>query len=231
MRLRRGTLIVLLTLALLFALAGGAWAAGFIPSTDSDAEAESEAVDLPASFYSNGSNLAGLAPDDNPPAISGTGELNQSFSYYFVSGATLRGRTSTTGYAYSGLGCVYTTSGTGIGNILNTELFIPPGSEIKYLRLYYYDTIATENVGGYITRYQPGMATTDLISTSSTTSFAGGYGFVVSYELSEIVNGSSFAYTLIGWPSANNSGLQICGLRVAYYAPSIFATFLPAIVR
>lgn len=175
----------------------------------------------------------GIAPDDNPPEgaarTQGTNAPTQIFHYYQVSGATLRGRSSTTGYAYDAVGCAHVTAGTGIGRILNTELILPDEAIIKYLRLYYRDLDATKTVRGFITRYDPGVATLDLTSTGSTTTFAGGYGFVVSPEINETVNNTRYAYTLIGWPDDLGSNLQICGLRVAYYLPQNNRAYLPAV--
>ncbi len=76
-----------------------------------------------------------LPPDEN--ASQGTARTSATFSYYQVAGATLRGRNSTTGYLYDGVGCSHVTAGTGTGRILNTELPLPDGSVIKYLRVYY----------------------------------------------------------------------------------------------
>jgi hypothetical protein len=154
-----------------------------------------------------------------------------TFKYYQVAGATLRGRNSTTGYLYDGVGCSHVTSGTGTGRILNTELPLPDDSVIKYLRVYYRDTNPASGVEGYITRYQPGVGTADLIHAGSTDAFSGGYGFVVSAELTETVNNTPYAYTLIGWPDDANVANQICGLRVAYYAPIFASYFLPLIKR
>jgi len=161
----------------------------------------------------------GLAPDDNPTTLAPVAP-EATFSYYIVSGATLRSRSSnTTGYAYDGTGCTHTTFGTGIDRILNTELTLPDNAVIKYLRVIYKDFSAVGSVSGYVTRYEPGKAAQDLINVGSTNAFASGYGFSVSPEITHTVDNTTYAYTLIGWPSANSSELQICGLRVAYYAP------------
>jgi hypothetical protein len=100
---------------------------------------------------------------------------------------------------------------------------------IKYLRVYYRDTNAANGVEGYITRYQPGVGTLDLVHTGSSDAFVGGYGFVVSQEITETVNNNIYVYTLIGWPDDVNVANQICGLRVAYYAPFTAAVFLPVV--
>jgi hypothetical protein len=140
------------------------------------------------------------------------------FSYYYVSGATLEARDSATGWDYSGTGCKYTIGGT--DRIVNTELQIPDGSTIKYLRIYYNDTSAGSDVQGFITRYDAGTGTEDVVSVSSTG--AGGVGTALSAEITHVVDNFGYAYVLIGWPGASSSQVQICGLRVAYYAPVLF---------
>jgi hypothetical protein len=61
----------------------------------------------------------------------------------------------------------------------------------------------------------------------------GGYGFVVSAEITETVNNTIYAYTLIGWPDDIVVDNQICGLRVAYYYTPTVASgaLLPFISR
>lgn len=173
----------------------------------------------------------GLAPDENNTADAAHPLApTATFHYYLVSGATLNGRSSATEYVYDGSGCAHVTTGTGTGRILNTELNLPDGATIKYLRVYYKDSNPASGVEGYITRYQPGMATLDLVHTGSTDAFNGGYGYTVSTEITETVNNTAYAYTLIGWPDDIGVNNQICGLRVAYYAPTT-AVYLPAVQR
>ncbi len=195
---------------------GAAQADSPVPVTEPGAV---PAPDL-APSYDSGSplkNSNAVPPDENAPLSSLSPAL--TFSYYQVAGATLRGRSSSTGYLYDGAGCSHVTAGTGTGRILNTELPLPDGSVIKYLRVYYRDTNAANGVEGYITRYQPGTGAADLVHTGSTNAFVGGYGFVVSGEITETVKNTIYAYTLIGWPDDSNVNNQVCGLRVAYYAP------------
>jgi hypothetical protein len=191
------------------------------------------APDLPPS-YDSGSPLKNsnvVPPDENAPQSSQSPAL--VFSYYQVAGATLRGRSSSTEYLYDGAGCSHVTAGSGnTGRILNTELPLPDGSVIKYLRVYYRDTNAASGVEGYITRYQPGTGAVDLVKTGSTNPFIGGYGFVVSSEITETINNTTYAYTIIGWPDEINVNNQICGLRVAYYAPAAASRlFMPSVRR
>jgi hypothetical protein len=200
------------------------------PATEPGAERSLQS-DRRAVTYDSATSK-GLPPDENPtagqPRAPGAPAL--TFKYYQVTGTTLRGRNSDTGYIYDGVGCSHVTAGSGAGRILNTELPLPDDSVIKYLRVYYRDTNAANGVEGYITRYQPGVGTADLIHAGSSDAFVGGYGFVVSAEITEEVNNTIYAYTLIGWPDDVNVANQICGLRVAYYSPTTLM-YLPTITK
>lgn len=216
--------LIVLTVSLLV-IGGGALAKSLAPST----EPGGDPPVFMAPSYDSANPSEALPPDENQTAAPGAPAV--TFKYYQVSGATLRGRNSTAGYLYDGVGCSHVTSGTGTGMILNTELPIPDGATIKYLRVYYKDTSAATGVNGFITRYTPGVATNDLVTANSSAAFAGGYGFVVSQEITETVNNTSYVYTLIGWPGEIGANSQICGLRVAYYPPPGMALYLPVVRR
>ena len=219
-------IISVLLLAPMLFLGGKVLAQLILPAT----EPGGVVVDMPPSYVSGDPAYANtLPPDEN--TITDAASPSASFTYFQVTGATLRGRNSTTGYLYDGVGCSHTTAGVGAGMILNTEAAIPDGSVIKYLRVYYKDTNPTNGVEGFITRYQPGVAAVDLVHAGSTDAFSDGFGFVVSSEITETVNNSTYAYTLIGWPDDNNVANQICGLRIAYYQPFHVAIYLPTIRR
>ncbi len=232
MKKMRGIVVVSLALALVGGLVGAAWASGLFPSSETG---DAVPVDLPASYRSEETTLSGsiaLPPDEDPSSTTASAgspyALSSHFSYYTVSGATMRGRSSNTEYVYDGNGCVYIPTGSA-SMILNTELHIPQGSLIKYIRLYYMDTSASSNVLAYLTRYQPGQGFSDLVATSSNIVYDGGWGYVVSPEMNETVDNESYAYTLIGYPSFKGDTGQICGIRVAYYAPLGPSAYLPAI--
>lgn len=155
--------------------------------------------------------LAAVAPPTaavvTPPGL---------FSYLYVSGTALRPRQgATTQASATNTGCVYATAGSDL--LMNTELHLPEGSTLKYLRLYYNDTDATFNSRGWITRYN-GTTWEDLVYVVSTGS--PGAGSVLSSELTHPVDNTAWGYTLIGGPNGLGSTAQVCGLRVAYYAPS-----------
>lgn len=176
----------------------------------------------------------GLAPDERVAIMQGANPqlTQQVYSYYMVSGATLRPRESTGSVDYQDDGCASVPAGIGFSSILNSELHIPDGSIIKYVRLYYRDTLNTGYVRAVLTRYKPGEESDDMAFASSTASFASGFGLAVSQELTAVVDNQLYAYTLIGWPTAASSSLQVCGIRIAYYAPaSLTASFLPSVIK
>ena len=193
-------------------------------------EAQGEGM-MPAAYISG--VTTGLPPDENPvvEGAAAPAGVDATFKYYTVSGATLRGRSSSATYTYASLGCVYTPDVDNADRLLNTELHIPDNATIKYLRLYYYDTSNTARARGYITYYDPGTSANDLISINDFAMDAAvpGYGFVVSEEVTHTVNNVTNAYTLIGWPTINTNAIQICGLRVAYYDPVVYSVALPLI--
>lgn len=226
-----GKIVVVSSIIAFLAVAGVAIAQERAPSTEPGTTQAVQSVERTVAYDS--ATAKGLPPDENvkPGVARSPNAPAATFRYYQVSGATLRGRNSDTGYLYDGAGCTHVTAGTGTGRILNTDMPLPDGSIIKYLRVYYRDTNAANGVEGYITRYQPGSGTADLIHTGSSDAFVGGYGFVVSAEITEEVNNTVYAYTLIGWPDDANVNNQICGLRVAYYAPAFGLAFLPTMMK
>ena len=176
----------------------------------------------------NSSNRAAAQPDNGPDARRATVNAPAvSFSYYRLVGTAFNPRTTTTTYAYNFNGCIYESGGT--DNRFMAPLLIPDGSIIKYLRVYYDDTSAGTDLTFWLTRYQPGVSSEDLTSVES--SGSAGYGAALSPEITHTVDLTNWAYTLIVAPNANAATNSICGIRVAYYAPSIFGTFLPVLQK
>ena len=145
------------------------------------------------------------------PTADSPDEVVQAFDYVTVAGTTLRPRSSSTTWTYGANGCVYRSAGS---DLFNTELHLPSGVTIKYLRLYFYDTSGS-NQTAWITRYRPGTPSTeDLVSVLS--SGNAGQGTALSAELSHVVDNVNYAYVLNWSPVVNGAGMKLCGLRVAY---------------
>lgn len=181
-------------------------------------------ADLPPGASSSASgdgNAAATAASPARPEILGLTDAADSplasFTYYYVLGMQMQPRVSTTTFAYDLTGCIHLTGGT--DNRLTFPLLLPEGSIIKFLRIYYDDTNAGVDLTAWLTRFEAGVTSTDLVSVAS--SGSAGYGTELSITLTETFN-SSFNYSVIVAPNVNNSTVQICGVRVAYYSPIIF---------
>jgi hypothetical protein len=152
------------------------------------------------------------------PAQADVGDsVLATFSYYNILGSALRPRNSANTYAYTANGCLYVTSGT-VGDRLQFPLLIPDDSVIKYLRFYYVDTNATD-MTAWITRYLPGQSSSDVGIVSS--SGSAGFGTALSTEITHSVDNAGNYTINVGW-NANDTTQQICGVRVAFYAPTLF---------
>ena len=173
------------------------------------------------------SNRLVSLPDNGPDARNTANAPTASFSYFRLVGTAFNPRTSTTTFAYNFNGCIFESGGT--DNRFMAPLLIPDGSVIKYLRIYYDDTAAGTDLTAWLTRYQPGVSSEDL--TSVTSSGSAGYGTTLSPEITHTVDLTNWAYTILVAPNANAATNSICGIRVTYYAPSIFGAFLPVIQK
>jgi hypothetical protein len=161
-----------------------------------------------------------------PDFPQGTTGPAAAFTYHNLLATAFRPRQSSTLYQYSGSGCINLTGGT--DPRFQAPLLLPEGAVIKYLRIYYNDT-TTENLTAWITRYQPGVSNADLTVVTSTGNT--GYGTALSAEITHTVDLVGWTYTLIWGPAEVVPGLSLCGVRVTYYAPSIFGSFMPLVQR
>jgi hypothetical protein len=137
-----------------------------------------------------------------------------NFYYIHVTGATLRPRDSSSGWDYSGVGCVQLANGS---ELLNIHLDIPNGSRIDYLRMFFYDT-SSNNSTAWVTNYNGSGSFTDLVSVNSTGN--AGYGSQLSPLLEHVVNNSSRSYALNWRANQTGGSMRLCGLRVAYRMPT-----------
>jgi hypothetical protein len=152
----------------------------------------------------------------------------QTWRYYHVPGAVFQPRDSTTGYAYQGNGCIAGMSNATL--LFNTELLLPEGATIKYLRLYYYDASPGTMQEAWITRYyvEGGIRRTeDLLYLPS--AGAPGYTDTLSLEITHTVDPYPNGYVLNWRSNATDNSQQLCAMRVAYFAPPRFEGLLPAV--
>ncbi len=234
MKTRRSSIAVAVSSLLVVALLLTLWSSGGLawaqqpPQSSGDAPAPAT---LPLSPTGDGqpANLPSTAPGMAEAGLDipqGTNSPAVSFSYYRMIGTAFQPRKSSTLYDYSANGCVYQTGGTDMR--FQAPLLLPDGATIKYLRIYYIDS-AAQDLTAWITRYQPGSTSSDL--TFVTSAGTGGYGTALSAEITHTVDLTNWAYTLIWAPGVSSSANQFCGVRVAYYAPTFFGSFMPLVQR
>ena len=162
-------------------------------------------------------NWDALIPEGDPDTIETNAEPNWSgFYYYHATGSALRPRDSAVEWNSSGTGgCLYQVSGNA-NVIYNLHLDIPDGARIDYLRIYYYDTSASDSYS-WVTRYDDSGGLSDVTSIASTGT--AGYGTALSPLIEHVVDNVNYNYVLNWRPYANGSTMMLCGLRVAYRLP------------
>lgn len=186
-------------------------------------------VDLTTSLMANTGD--GTPPADANPDPSdlefGPDAPDVTFSYFRLLGMNFNPRTTTSTFGYGFNGCIYRTGGS--DNRWVAPVHLPNGSVIKYLRIYFDDTNAASNANAWLTRYQPGLNSLDLTTVSSAGS--SGYGTTLSPEITHTVDSATYDYQVIFAPNVSDSTVNICGMRVAYYAPLFPSMALPAVMR
>lgn len=149
-----------------------------------------------------------------------------SLSYYFILGAQLQPRDSSTTFVYDGNGCMHITGGADFR--LMYPVILPEGSVIKFLTIYYNDS-SNSDMMMWLTQYNPGVGSADVTFVGS--SGNAGYGAATSSELTHTYSAATSQYTLnYGWGTTDGSH-QICGVQIAYYDPHALVNFLPVITR
>jgi len=98
-------------------------------------------------------------------------------------------------------------------DIFITQIHLPDGARIDYLRIYYYDD-SIYNQTGYITTYKNDHSYEDLISASS--SGAPGYGSALSSYSGHVVNNYTNTYVLNWRPRLFSGDMRLVRMRVAY---------------
>ncbi|HNT54586.1 MAG TPA: hypothetical protein PKG95_07730 [Anaerolineaceae bacterium] len=174
-----------------------------------------------------GSALANVsAPATAPELIRPDNTLMapHAFHYLYVTGSALRPRDGAYNWLSTGSGgCIYTT----VGGLFNVDLQLPEGAGIDYLRIFYYDTSASD-ANAWITSYDGEGNFDDLVYVGSTGT--AGYGTALSDFTRVYVHNANQSLVLNWRPNDASSAMQLCGLRIAYHMPDYYL-YLPGILR
>jgi hypothetical protein len=130
-----------------------------------------------------------------------------------LAGVAFKPRVSSVGWAYSGGGSVYASSGSS-SEVWTATFYLPQGSVVGYIRMYYYDTSAS-NCAGYFTLY--GYDGTLVDEWSVTSSGTGGFDYADSDPINHTINYSACSYVLNWRPSQIGNSMRLYGFRIFYY--------------
>lgn len=167
---------------------------------------------------------APAAPEVLPEGIDDT----MAITDFRVSGSVFRPRESNVDWDWgSHGGCIYATAG-GSSTIFNTPLYLPQGSEVLAVRMYYDDT-STNDMGGWLTVYDLyGEVEEEWYVPSAGST---GRGFNDTEAISHTIDYLSYSYVLNWRPNDLGSSMQFCGFRVFYDPPYTYGTFLPSMLN
>ena len=193
-------------------------------SAQSDGEVWASSAEAP-----EGTAAESFSPPDVPlvpneeDIIEGGGLIS-----WRVTGATLKPRENDVSYTVNGDGsCAYVTAGDA-STVWNTPLHLPNGSVVDTLRMYYYDTSAS-NTTAWFTVYDLYGGIVDEWAVSSSTS--GGNSFNDSAQINHTIDYSVYSYVINWRPIVTGSTLQLCGFRVFYSPPPYGLGFIPAVLN
>jgi hypothetical protein len=166
---------------------------------------------------------APAAEERLPEVIQGI-EAITAISDFRVPGTALKPRGDDVSYIpTAGGGCFYASAGNS-SRVFNTGVYLPQGSNILAMRMYYDDT-STTNSRAWFTVYD---LYGNLVEEWSVDSLGDtGNGFNDTVEISHTIDYASYSYTINWRPYDLGSDTQLCGFRIFYEAPSWFGAFLP----
>ncbi|MDX1436588.1 MAG: hypothetical protein R3335_07255 [Anaerolineales bacterium] len=176
-----------------------------------------------------GSQYVIMSPPDGPSKSGPQADAAEGgLTSWRVIGSALRPRENDVSYTINGSGsCSYVTAGDA-STVWNTPINLPQGSTVDTLRMYYYDTSAS-NTTAWFTIYDLYGSIVDEWSVSSSTS--GGNSFNDSPQINHVIDYSVYSYLLNWRPIVTGSTLQLCGFRLFYEPPPFGSSFLPSISK
>jgi hypothetical protein len=130
-------------------------------------------------------------------------------------GAAFRPRNSTYTYAESGSGgCIYATANP--SGIWNVDLQLPSDAIVDIVRMFWYDTSASDSYI-WLTEYDDHGAFTDIGSITS--SGTAGYGDSAFYPSDYVIDTYNHSLLLNWRPIQQGATMMLCGVRVRYWTP------------
>ena len=130
-----------------------------------------------------------------------------------IAGSALKPRQDDVSYSVGGGGaCAYVTAGDAL-TVWNHAVTLPQGSVINTLRMYYYDTSASNSTAWFTVYDLYGSIVEEWPVSTSTT---GGNSFNDSALIDHQIDYNVYSYLLNWRPGVTGSTMQLCGFRIFY---------------
>jgi hypothetical protein len=144
-----------------------------------------------------------------------------------IPGTALKPRNSDATYVPTGGGgCFYSTASS--YTIFNTGVYLPQGSLVDTLRMYYCDSSLTDSSAWFTVYDLYGDIVEEWqVSSSGNT----GYGFNDSSMINHIIDYSQYSYAINWRPYVLGTTMWNCGFRIFYQPPVFPRAYLPAILN
>jgi hypothetical protein len=154
------------------------------------------------------------AIEESKGAGGGTGGAE---TFLRASGSNFIPRSSDATYSYSGAGCLQRNDTMG-DTWFSLDVQIPDGSVIDFLRVYYNDNDATNDISAELWAFDGAGGTTLIAEAESSDS--PGYGAAGSGFFSHVVdNLNQSLVVVVALRGGVGNDLTLCGIRIRYLAP------------
>lgn len=138
-----------------------------------------------------------------------------------AAGSNFHPRDSSTTFSYSGGGCMQRNSNAG-DSWFTYDVQIPDGSEIDFLRVYFYDNDATFDVNSELWAFD-GAGGTTLIAEADSTGTPGFSSAGSNFFSHFVDNINESLVVVVSIEGGVGSSLRLCGVRLRYQGPGVFA--------
>lgn len=131
--------------------------------------------------------------------------------YLRVPGSAFVPKGSSTSFDYASAGCI--SSGVAFGQF-TTDLQLPQGATISYVRTYYYNMGVSNTVSTFLTSYDG--AGNYVESTNFATTASAGYASDLGPGIAVAVDNLNNSYAMVVNIGAADANLRFCGVRILY---------------
>jgi hypothetical protein len=156
--------------------------------------------------------------------------LSPTLSYYFVPGTAFTPNSGNYNYSRSNDGCIYFMNRYAP---FSAPVYLPPASQVVSMTLFSYNDVLTTTIGmvNFVINDGLGLIGGDAMVTTAP-NIADYQQTTGSFNVPTTIDYEKYNYSL-WWETqgdAPSPHLALCGVRLAYYAPT-GATFLPLVTN